>query len=128
MLLLPLYSELAGQGVLEDAELGSSEGENDEQNGDHAKPDEGTLGVLATQLAAVEKSSLVNICNGCRNEEDSDVYPVGRLADNAVIGVEKDGYENKPEKSAAQLYAPKILAILKEEALHDGEDKHRPKQ
>ena len=62
------------------------------------------------------------------HKEDTDIEPIGRFADGTVIGVKQHGNQRKPQKHAAQLDAPKIRALPKEQALHQREYKHRPEQ
>ena len=65
---------------------------------------------------------LVPICNRRRNEENDDVDPIGRFADDTVVGVKENWDQCQPQKNAAQLDAPKIRAVTKEKGFYNGKD------
>lgn len=83
--------------------------------------------MLAGSLALFEEASLVDISGGGRDEKDGDIYPIGGLADSAVVGVEEYGNKQKTEDHAPKLNAPEVGSITEEKALRNGESKHRPK-
>ena len=56
---------------------------------------------FANEPFGVKKPCLVNIRNGGTNEKNADVEPIGRSADNTVIGVENDRDKTNTEKYAA---------------------------
>lgn len=84
--------------------------------------------MLAGSLALLEEASLVDISGGGRDEKDCDVYPIGGLADSAVVGVEEYGNQQKTEDYAPKLHAPEVGSITEKEALRNGKSKHRPEQ
>lgn len=73
-------------------------------------------------------SHLVDIRDCGGNKEYRYIYPIGRFADYAVIGVENYRNENKSKSDAFELDAPKIMSVAKEKALQNGIQKHRPKK
>ena len=75
----------------------------------------------------MKKSCFPKECTCCRKKEDHDIDPVGRFAEDAVIGIKKHGNEQEPQKDTSQFYAPKPLDILKKETLDQCEEKHRKK-
>ncbi len=119
-----LYSVSPGQRVLEDAELGCSKRKYHEQNCDHAKHGNSELGRFASRRFAAKLPRFVDIRNSRRDEENSNIDPVGGMTDHAVVGVENNGNQYKSKKNTFQLDAPKFLSLLKEKALNDGVDEH----
>ncbi len=90
-----LYAVRTGEGIAEDSYFGSGKGENYEEGGDDSQRRYGDKGVLAGGVAFFIKADFVNICRGCRDEKDGDIYKVGRLADSAIISVKEDWYQRK---------------------------------
>ena len=125
---LILYPVRTCQGVPEDIEFGGIEGENDEHGGDHREKSDRDPWISAYGFAVFILPRLVEIRHCGGHEEDRDVDPIGRASDDTVIGIKENGYQREPEQDALQLHAPEFLKILKEKALHDGEDKHREKE
>ena len=76
----------------------------------------------------VEEPRFIKKRRGGTNEENRDVKPIGRLADDAVVEIKERRNEREPHGGADKLYAPKILALLEKQALHGGEEKHRPEE
>lgn len=70
----------------------------------------------------------IDIRHSSRNKKDRDIDPIGRFSYHAIVGVKENGDQHKSEEDSAELDAPKIFAIPEKEALHDGIDKHRPKE
>ena len=72
-----LYAVCASQRILENADLGCAEGEQDKEQSDHAKHGNCELGRFAGLLWAVQLKCFVNIDGGGRNEENGNVDPIG---------------------------------------------------
>ena len=123
-----LYSIGSRQRVLEYVDLGSNKSKYNEQKRQRAKECQRNFIGLAQYPFGIERASLIKVRDRGGNKENSYIYPIGRLADNAVIGIEKYGYKNESEKNTSKLNAPKILSVTKEKALYDSVNKHRPKE
>ena len=123
-----LHAVLSGQRISKDAERGGPEGEYYKQKRNEAEKGERTFWMSATPFWVVEKACFVQVDHRRRDKENGDVDPIGGLADHAVVGVEKDGDQNKTHENTAKLHTPEVLAVAEEKALHDGEEEHRPKE
>ena len=123
----PLNSVPARQGILKNPKLGCVKREDNECRRNHAKNKYRKPLSADTRLAAFQAPCLIKVRDSRRYKEDSNVYPVGRLAYNAVICVKQN--RNKPEsyKRAAKLNTKKILPVAEEKALNYGKKQHRPK-
>lgn len=82
-----LYAKLSYQRILENSDFRCGKGENYEQECNNNNRSEGNLRVLANKLFTVQKPRFVKKCNRCGNEEYSDIYPIGRFADHAIVCV-----------------------------------------
>lgn len=84
---LVLYSVSARQRILENAELGCFEGEDNEEYGNRAKGDQSGFLRPVWGLFGVEEPQLVKVHDRGTDKENGNVEPIGRPADHAVIGV-----------------------------------------
>ena len=96
--LLFLYSVRLGKRIHENADFRRFKCENHEQNRNSTENGDRDLGIFASRSSVVELLSFINIGNCVRNKEDRNVYPVGRLADNTVIGIKNDWYRYNAEQ------------------------------
>ena len=125
---LRLYAEAAVDRIPDYADLRRAEGEKDEQQRKDPKENLRYFGRAAAQCLGVKTSRFVQVCSGGGNEKYSDIDPVRRAADHAVVGVKKDGNEGKSQKDATQLDPPKILVLAKENGLYYSEKQHWPEE
>ena len=116
-ILFCLSAERARQRISENADTGCDKGEKDKEQGDGAKCANCKFFGSATNDFGVKKSCFIEICDGGRDEKNDDVDPIGGFPDRAVVGVEEDRNERKPQKDAAKLDAPKVRAAAKGAAL-----------
>ena len=125
---LKLNTVSACQGISEQFELGCSEREDHEHSRDSKKQCKSRPRGSARGTATVKLTRFIGESDSGGDEEDSDIDPVGRFADNAVIGIEKNGYCAEPQERSAKLHAPEFFITLKEKALRDSIDEHRPEE
>ena len=123
-----LYSVRSRKRILENAYLGRYERKNYKEQGDHAERTYSNPWMAADSAFVIESARFENKRNCRRYEEDRNIYIVGRRTDNAVVGVKQNGNKREPEQYSSELYAPKILAVVKEKALRNGKEKHWEKQ
>ena len=90
----------ACEGVLKDAKGGGAEGEEDEGDSEQAKGCEGKLGAVAGRCVFEKPFRFKEVGDGCREEEDRDVDPIGGFADHTVIGIESGRNDGKAEQDA----------------------------
>ena len=110
------------QWIYENAEAWSAKCEENEKQGNHAKHGDRRPWRAASEAFFLQEAQFVKICDHGRDKEDGDVEPIGGFADSAVVGIKKDGNQNLPKKDGSQSDAGKVPPILKEKALHEGED------
>ena len=111
------YAKGSCDWISENADTGCYKGEKDKEQGDGAKCTNCKFFGSATNGFRVEQTRFIEICDGGRDEKNDDVDPIGGFPDRAVVGVEEDRNERKPQKDAAQLDAPKVRAVAKGAAL-----------
>ena len=122
------YPVTPRQGIPKDPDLGGEEGKHHEQRRDHAKSGNSPFRAITGDASLLKEPCLVQVRHGGRDKEKGDVEPIGGPADDPVIGVEKDGDQDKPQEDPAELHAPKIPSVTEEEALRDGIEEHRPEK
>ena len=83
------------------AEFGRFEGEEHEEGGEQEQKGEGESGVRASDSSFHEKARFKEVGDGGREKENGDVEPIGRGADNAVIGVKEGGDQHKAKEGAS---------------------------
>lgn len=114
--------------IFKNSEIGWSEGERYEHNGDDIDQGKRKLWGFADSRFVIEGACFADIRKCRRNEKYCDIYPIWRFGYGSVVGIEYYGYEQKPVNDTAELHTPKVLAVFKEKALNYGVDKHGPKQ
>ena len=115
---LASYAVRARNGVFEKVYVRRVKREHREESGERQKRAKRPFLRKKAMLFRAKKARFIDIRARGGNEEDGDVYKIGRFADNAVVRIKNHGDKEKPQENAAKLYAPKALAPAKEEALH----------
>ena len=123
-----LYPIFFRQRITEDAEIGRREGDYKEEKRERHQCRKSELSPISPHPCVAKQAVFVKIGAGGGDEENGNIHPIGRFADDPVVGVEKDRNECKPKQNAAQLHAPKIAAVAEEKPLHARKEKHRQKE
>ena len=122
------YAVTARQGIPENADLRREKREQYKEQRDRKKRPKRAFRRSTRRFFAVKASRFIDICDSGGNEEDNNIDPVGRFADDTVVRIEKDRDQNEAEKDAPQLDTPEILAVAEEKALRERIEKHRKKE
>ena len=84
--------------------------------------------MLAPESARLQQARLDCIGDSSGYEKDGYIDDIGGFADSSVVGIIQHGYEDKPRKCAHKLNAPEAPLAIKNQALHKGENRHRPEK
>jgi hypothetical protein len=122
-----LYAVSSRQRVFEYADLGRQKSEDHKEQRDSAKCYYCFVWRITAYFFLIKQPRFVDVSDCVGNEEDSNVYPIGRLSDRTVVRVEDHGDQDYPKKDPAELHAPEILALAKEKALNYSKNEHRQK-
>ena len=80
------------------------------------------------QTVFAEKPSFVDVFSSGADEKYSDVYPVGRLSYNAVVGVKNYRNQKDSEKYSSLFDAHEVFFFTEKETLENSIDKSREKE
>ena len=86
-----LYPKRSRLRVFKNADLGRREREDYKQCRKCEKCSNGKPRTLALHFAVVKGYCLAGVGNCSGDEEDGNIYPIGRFSYNAVIGVKQNG-------------------------------------
>ena len=84
-------AKVAGNWVLKNCQVWRCKCKHNKQHGNDGKRCKGNFGVLAFVVLLVETESFPSVTNGRGNKKYCNVHPIGRFANNAVVGVEQHG-------------------------------------
>ena len=84
-------AKVAGNWVLKNCQVWRCKGKHNKQHGNDGKRCKGKFWVLAFVVLLVEAESFPSVTNGRGNKKYCNVHPIGRFANNAVVGVEQHG-------------------------------------
>ena len=96
-----LYSVAARDRIAENSELGRAEGEDNKCKRDQTKDPERKPRGTGSTTVGCELTRFKDIRDRRRDEEDRNIYPVGRAADNTVVGVKDHRDQQKSEQDSS---------------------------
>ena len=113
----------ASERVLEQRNLGWCEGEYHEQHTNQADDGKGKPRVATWQPIISEYPPFKKKDQGGGDIKDGDIDPVWGFAEHAVIGVEQNWNQYKPQEDLCQFDTPVVFLIFEEQSLNQRKEK-----